>query len=185
MTEPRTRTFVLAGAVALLVVFAVHFLNFPGSVPRFKETSGGGVLLDVSPAFSVDAVYKRLADYGAEGRKSYSFRNVTVDVILPLSILPFLFLLMRRAVTSLRPRRSLRVLLLSVPFVYVLFDLAENAAVLALLANYPERMDLLAGSLPYVTVVKRVASLLAIIIPLAILAIQFLRGRFQKSLRPA
>ena len=185
MTRPRTRTFVLATAVAFLVVFAVHFLDFPGSVPRFREASGGGVLLDASPAFSVDAIYKRLADYGEEGRRSYSFRNVTVDVILPLSMLPFLFLLMRSAVTSLRPRRSFRVLLLSVPLAYVLFDLIENAAVLALLANYPRRMDLPAGSLPYVTLVKRVASLLAIVVPLAILATRFLRGRLQKSLRPA
>jgi len=47
----KRRTFVFAFILAFLVVFAVHFLDFPGSVPRFKEASGGGVLLDQSPSF--------------------------------------------------------------------------------------------------------------------------------------
>ena len=176
----KRRTFVFATAVAFLVVFAVHFLDFPGSVPRFKEVSRGGVLLDQSPSFTVDTIYKRLSDYGEEGRRSYAFRNLTVDLILPLSLLPFLFLLMLNAVTSLRPNRPLRVLLLSLPFAYMIFDFTENAAVLALLNNYPERMDTLAGLLPYVTSVKRAASLSALLVPLVIFGIRFLRGKFRR-----
>lgn len=174
------RTFLFAFVLALLVVFAVHSLDFPGSVPRFKEMSGGGVLLDQSPSFTVDATYKRLSDYGEEGRKEYAFRNVTVDILLPLSLLPFLFLLMFRALASLQVNRSLRVLLLSLPLVYVIFDLVENAAVLVLLHNYPRRMDAVAGLLPYVTSVKRAASLLAIFVPLGIFGIQFLRRKVKK-----
>src|SRR5213593_3557301 len=109
MTKRRTLT--LAFLWAFLVVFSVHFLDFPGSVPRFYAVSRGGVLLDVSPSFTVDAIYKRLSDYGEEGRKNYLLRNVTVDLILPLSLLPFLFLLMLNALTSLQLNRRLRVLL--------------------------------------------------------------------------
>jgi hypothetical protein len=177
----RLGTFVFAVVWALLVVFAVHFLDFPGSVPRFEKLSRGGVLLDASPAFTVDAVYRRLSDYGDEGRKSYAFRNVTVDIILPLSVLPFLFLLMHKAVTALQLTGILRVLLLSLSPGYVIFDFAENATILALLTNYPERMDLVAGILPYVTLVKRAASLLAFVVPLALFGIRFLRGRFHES----
>ena len=153
---------------ALFVVVAVHFVQFPGSVPDFTSVSGGGTLLDAVPAFTPDATYQRLADYGEAGRRNYAFRNVTVDVLLPLSVLPFLFLLMLRAVTPLARHRIIRALLLSLPFVYVIFDLLENSAVLVLLANYPERLDRLAGSLAYVTMVKRVASLLALLAPLAL-----------------
>lgn len=176
MTEHRT--FVFAFVVAFLVVFAVHFLDFPGSVPRFKEMSRGGVLLDQTPSFNVDAIYQRLADYGEEGRKSYSFRNRTVDILLPLSLLPFLFLLMLHAVRSIQFKGFARILLLSLPFAYVIFDFAENATVLVLLNNYPERRDLLARILPYVTSIKRVTSLLALFVPLAIFGIRFLRARF-------
>jgi len=177
----KRRTFVFAFGLAFLVVVAVHFLDFPGSVPRFKETSGGGVLLDQSPSFTVDAIYKRISDYGEEGRKSYEFRNVTVDILLPLSLFPFLFLLMFHAVRSLQLNRSLRVLLLSLPFAYVIFDLVENADVLILLNNYPKRMDVMAGLLPYVTSVKRASSLLALFVPVGIFGIRFLRGTVQRS----
>lgn len=176
----KRRTFVFAFVLAFLVAFTVHFLDFPGSVPRFNETSGRGVLLDQSPSFRVDAIYQRLSDYGEEGRKEYAFRNITVDILLPLSLLPFLFLLMFRAIRSLQVNQSLRVLLLSLPFVYVIFDFAENADVLVLLYNYPRRMDAVAGLLPYVTSVKRVASLLALFVPVGIFGIRFLRRKEKK-----
>jgi hypothetical protein len=175
MTKNSTLAF--ATAWAFLVVFAIHFLDFPGSVPRFQELSNGGILLDQVPSFSVEATYQRLLDYGEMGRKSYAFRNLTVDILLPLSVLPFLFVLMRRAITSLHRHRSLQGLLISLPFTYVIFDFAENVVVLVLLNNYPERMNLLAGILPYVTSVKRAASLLALFVPLAIIGIRFLLSR--------
>ena len=92
----RRHTLLIATVVAVTVVVAVHTLDFPGSVPRFEKISGGGVLLDAVPAFSVDDVYARLAGYGEEGRAGYAFRNLTVDVLLPLSMLPFLFLVIWR-----------------------------------------------------------------------------------------
>lgn len=181
----KKRTFVFAFVLAFLIVFAVHFLDFAGSVPRFKEISGGGVLLDQSPSFTVDAIYNRLSDYAEEGRKEYAFRNITVDILLPISLLPFLFLLMFHAIRPLQLSRSLRLLLLSLPVVYLVFDFAENAVVLALLNNYPTRMELLAGILPYVTLVKRVASLLAFVVPVGIFAIRFLRRNKLKHVNVA
>ena len=171
------KAFPLAGLWAAVVVLAVHLLQFPGSVPDFHRASGGEVLLDATPAFTPDRTYERLAEYGEEGRRNYSFRNVTVDVILPLSVLPFLVLLIRKAIAPFAFSAGLRVLMLSIPFVYVAFDLLENASVLMLLANYPRRMNALAASLPYTTVVKRAASLLAIALPLVMMALQSARTR--------
>lgn len=171
------RTFLLAFAWAFLIVFAVHVLDFPGSVPNFTKVSGGGTLLDALPAFTPIQTYQRLAAYGEAGRQNYSFRNVTVDVLLPLSVFPLLFLLARRALTRVPMRRVLGTLLLSLPFVYVTFDLLENAAVLGLLAHYPEHLVLLASTLPYVTMIKRAASLLAVALPMSLLTFQFVRRR--------
>jgi hypothetical protein len=165
----------LAGAVG--VVVAVHVSDFRGSVRNFERESGGGVLLDVRPAFSEDAVYARLDGYGAAGRSNYAFRNRTIDLLLPLSVLPFLMLLARRAASRGSLRDAAGALLLSFPIAYVLFDLAENALVLALLAQYPDRLTVAAVILPYVTVVKRGASLLAIVVPLAVLSYAALRSR--------
>ncbi len=171
------KLFVSAFLGAVLIVFAVHSLDFPGSVPDFKKASGGGTLLDVKPSFSEEETYRRLAAYGEEGRNNYAFRNRTVDVLLPLGVLPFLFLLMLHAVKRLSLGRLPRTFLLSLPFVYLIFDLAENGSVLALLANFPDRMRLLPDVLPYLTAVKRTASILALVIPLLIFSYLLVRGR--------
>jgi hypothetical protein len=68
-------------------------------------------------------------------------------------------------------------LVLSVPVAYVVFDLLENASVLALLTKYPERMHVLAATLPYTTVIKRAASLFAIGIPSAMLGFELVRKK--------
>jgi hypothetical protein len=177
-TTPRADSrvlLVLALAIAALMAFAVHALDFPGSVHNFQRVSDGGVLLDVKPSFSEEETYQRLTAYGEEGRDNYAFRNLTVDVLLPLAMLPAFLLLMRHALRAFSLSRASQTILYSFAFVYVLFDLAENGAVLALLASYPDRMHLLAAILPYLTVVKRAASLLAIGLPLVLFGVTLLR----------
>ena len=77
-----------APILALAVTLGLHLLMFPGSIPDFVRASGGGTLLDAQPAFGEDALYKRLEAYGEEGRGNYRLRNLTVDVLLPFSVLP-------------------------------------------------------------------------------------------------
>lgn len=172
---------VMALLLAVFVVFAVHALDFAGSVPDFQRVSGGGVLLDVKPAFSEEAIYQRLSDYGEAGRSNYAFRNLTVDVLLPLAVFPALFLMMLHALKALSLGRIPRRFLYSLAFVYVVFDLAENGTVLVLLAHFPERVHLLAAVLPYLTVVKRVASLLALTIPVVIFTVALVRKGLAKA----
>ena len=169
--------FALAFLFALLVVFAVHALDFPGSVPDFVRASGGGALLDARPSFSETAIYERLAAYGEAGRENYAFRNVTVDILLPLSLLPFLSLLTWHAGKRLSLGRGARVLLLALPLVYVVFDLAENGSALVLLKRFPDRVHFAAAVLPYLTVIKRVGLLLALVIPLSLFGISFIRSK--------
>ena len=169
--------FLVALALGVSVFVAVHFVDFPGSVPDFENITGGAVLLDMKPSFSQDEVYGRLAAYGEAGRKNYAFRNKTVDVLLPIGMLPILFLSMNAAIRKLEPFRVWRIVLLSVPFAYVIFDFGENAAVLAMLAHYPERLPLVAGILPYLTIIKRVSSMLALFGPPVIFGLVFLRAR--------
>jgi hypothetical protein len=172
----RNRNFYFALFLALAVAVPVHVVDFPGSVPDFVKASGGGTLLDAKPAFSVDGIYARLEAYGETGRGNYAMRNLSIDVLLPLSVLPFLILLARRANARVRNRRA-RALLLVLPFAYVAFDFAENAAVLALLSSFPQRRELLAAMLPYLTVVKRASSMLALILPAGILMVAMIRRR--------
>jgi hypothetical protein len=77
--------------------------------------------------------------------------------------------------------RAPRAFLFALPFLYVIFDFAENGTVLALLAYFPDRVHLLAGVLPYLTVVKRAASLLALAIPLLIFSVSLVRRALAKD----
>jgi hypothetical protein len=172
----------VAFAVAMVVFVAVHFVSFPGSVPDFRRASGGGTLLDMTPEFSEDALYGRLNAYGAEGRSNYAFRNVTADVLLPLALLPFLFLLMRAALDRVALPRTAGLLFLAAPVLYVVFDLVENGAVLVLLTNFPARMHLLSAVLPYLTVIKRAASMVAIFGPLMMFASAWIRRQWRRRL---
>jgi hypothetical protein len=170
--------FVLSVIVALLVVVTVHAVDFPGSVPNFVRASGGGTLLDVRPSFSEEATYDRLSAYGEQGRRNYAFRNRTVDVLLPLAVFPALLLAMMRAVEPFSIGRVARAMLYALPFAYLAFDLAENGAVLTMLSRYPVRMHFLAGALPYLTVIKRAASLLSLALPLLFFIVMLTRRRF-------
>jgi hypothetical protein len=171
----------VAFAVAIVVFVVVHFVSFPGSVPDFRKASGGGTLLDMTPEFSEDALYARLTGYGTAGRSNYTFRNVTVDVLLPFALLPFLFLLMRSALDRLSLGRAPRAFFLAIPVLYVAFDLVENGMVLAMLASFPARMHLLSTLLPYVTIIKRSTSMLAIFGPLLIIAFAVIRTHWLRS----
>lgn len=124
----RTRgMFVPALVWAVLVVLAVHFLDFPGSVPDFRQASRGGTLLDATPAFTADGVYQRVDDYGAEGRRNYSFRNVTVDILLPLSVLPFLVLLMSKGINAVADKARASLLAIAVPVLMLAFNSLRHA----------------------------------------------------------
>lgn len=178
---PNRKSLALSFVAALAIFIAVHFLYFRGSVPEFVETSRGGVLLDMKPEFSEDGVYERIAAYGKPGRASYVFRLFTTDVLLPLGLLPFLLLFTFRALNQTSLGNAARGLLLSMPIAYVVFDLAENASLAAILAAFPDRLHVTAAVLPYLTAVKRAASLLSLFLPLLIYLFAFVRTQARKA----
>ncbi len=161
--------FWVSFVLALAVVVGIHSFNFRGSVPHFRKITGNQVLLDIKPSFNHEETYKRLDAFGIEGRELYKYRLLTADVVLPLSVFWFLVLFMSKATDKFAFRRNIKGILHALPFGFLIFDLAENISIYAMIFNYPERTPLLATILPYFTVVKRVSSLGAIFIPLALL----------------
>ncbi len=140
---------------AAVVVYAVHFTEFPGSVPHFRSVSGGGMLLDTKPEFSVEGVYQRLDSFGAPGRAVYAFRLFTVDLLLPVSILLFLAPFAFFALGNFRGPK-LRFFFLLLPWTFFLFDLAENSTLYLLLDAFPARREALAAALPFFSTLKRI-----------------------------
>lgn len=180
VTQVRGRYLLLAFVWALAVMIAVHVLDFPGSVQEFKTVTHGQQLLDTTPAFDTEAVSARIHGYGEAGRANYRFRLVTVDVFLPLSLTPFLFLLMLRGVDRVELTGVTRRLLLWATLAYLLFDLAENATLFVLLSSHPSRNTVLETVLPYLTAFKRAGILTGLVIPAVLLAFAPLKDRLQR-----
>lgn len=146
----------LSVLVALITVLAIHVGNFPGSVPRVRAESGGE-LFDTKPAKSSHEVLERIGAYGDRGRTEYQFRNMTTDIVLPLSVQPMLFICTRRWRKSLG-NRKLQLTLAAAPLVYLLFDLVENLVVYLLITQYPNSNETFATILPWLTIIKRIGA---------------------------
>src|SRR5688572_23590173 len=149
------KRLLLAFIWALVVMIAVHALEFPGSVQDFRQVTGGLELLDTKPSFDIETIRARIESYGEAGRANYRFRLFTVDVLLPFSLTAFLFLLMRHGVERVRIGGGVKRLLLGASLVYLVFDLSENASLFFLLSSLPSRYRAVETRLPYFPAVKR------------------------------
>ena len=122
----RTPVLVVAAAVAALLVVGV-----------FPAVPVGGDLLDASFGYTHE---QAMAAYGEAGRRAYVWASLTLDVLLPIAYVVFLAGLLYR----LSPREGLSVLAV-VPVAAGLFDLGENAQIVAMLLAYPEVSPLRVG----------------------------------------
>lgn len=163
--------------IAILAVVAIHAINFPGSVPHFKQEAGGLPLLDTHPLFEGGAIHERVIAYGDRGRAAYRARLFTVDVLLPLCVTAFLFAFMLTAIEKMQLRGALKVAFLSGSFIYLLFDLLENAFLFDILSDYPLRHAAVEAALPYLTTVKRIGAGFGLFAPPILFAIAALKKR--------
>jgi hypothetical protein len=162
------RSVIVAFAVAATAFVMTHLLPVPGSVHQLMAATGGQPIFDMQPSFSVDETYARLATFGETGRAMYSRTLITTDVIFPVCVVAFLFLLGRYTATKLAAPPLTRALLMGLPLAYFALDLIENASIFALLSSYPERNELIASCLPYLTTAKRIAQAASILLPTAL-----------------
>jgi hypothetical protein len=133
----------LVTTVGLLL--AENLLHFRLSVPAMSELSGGLPLLDMRIGYSPDDVYRLFDALGATGRDAYRDLFLSIDILIPLSISAFLWFAISKG-----PLRRYRALGLAGGA----FDYLENAAILILLAGYPQRNDPLATFAAVFTVLK-------------------------------
>ena len=169
------RSVLLSLAVAIAAFVATHLLSIPGSVHQLMAATGGLPIFDMQPSFSPDEVYERLVAFGANGRALYSRTLVTTDVVFPLCVLAFLYLFARYIAQRTGAPAPLRLLLLALPFAYFLADMTENATIYLLLSDFPQRHETAAGGLGYVTLIKRVTQIAAILLPSALLILGIAR----------
>ena len=139
----------------LLVVFLVLFLVvFPMVSAQLAIFSGGLHMLDMETGYSPEQAYQMIAAYGEQGRALYITSSLTADILYPLDYsLLFALLIVTTFLEAFPGGRMLRNLSL-VPFATAVFDLLENAGIVAMLALYPQQVPVLARAASLFTTLK-------------------------------
>ena len=176
----KTRFNTLIAFATLLVLFTVtHVIKFPGSVGYLREITQGLKTLDLEASFSSAETYQRLESFGKIGRQMYMRTMLTVDIIFPISMFIFLFLFSKYASEKWGLKPVLGRALRSLSIAYVMFDFLENLTIFFLLSNFPNRLEILGSYIGFLTVGKRIAMMGAVFIPIMLLAIGKIFGRFR------
>ncbi len=161
--RPSRRLLVTLGVALASLMLAVNLADFPGSVPRIEALSGGQTILDLMLFASPERAYRALAAYGEAGRAQYLLLLSTVDVALPLLAAAFLTAALAATLPPGDRFRWLRRL----PLLALAADYLENAGILALLLEYPRRLDVLAGTVGVLTTAKHALYAACVLLALA------------------
>jgi len=172
---------VLGSFILFAVVFAAtHFLELPASSKAVSKALGGAEIFDKSPSFSSDEVYQRISHFPEAGIYLYKRFTHSIDILFPLSFFVFLLLLSKFLVQRLQANPIIIRILTALPIIWLACDMVENGVIYYLLNDFPERHNLLAGILGYLTIIKFVFLLLSVAMPA--LSTLFKKSRLTKAI---
>lgn len=155
-------TLFVSGVAAVALVLTVNLADFSWTLPGFKHITNGIGILDMEWHYTADVAYRILAAQGEIGRARYLQMLWTVDLGLPLLVSLWLAITVALALRRLGTSGRLATGLTLLPLAAGLSDYVENSGISILLASYPQRLDVLAGVLGYVTSIKHVLYALSV-----------------------
>lgn len=126
---------VILGLFILLALFMGVLL--PGVKDRIG--SGNAAPIDLTFFPSPQKIFSILAAFDTPGRAFYRLHELTLDIIYPITYTLFFSLLITFLLSRASKRKSLLQPLNLLPFGTLIFDLLENAGIVALLTLYPSQ----------------------------------------------
>ncbi|MDZ7936844.1 MAG: hypothetical protein U5M53_00620 [Rhodoferax sp.] len=152
--------------VAAISTFAAtHMVPLLGGVKALGSALGGQRIFDQHASFTSAEVYARLDAFGPVGREMYQHFTYSADVLFPLTLLAFLFLLAKFVGERTSLGAIIRKAMTAVPIVWFSTDMLENAMVYKLLTQYPKENVFIGDVLGTVTIIKFALLLSSIAIP--------------------
>jgi hypothetical protein len=152
---------ILVFLIALYLAFVLYV--FPNSA--YESTAGP---LDLKFSYSPDTAYETLDAFGEEGRAKYARGAMTIDFAYPI-IYTLMFSVWINLVLKSAPLPQTRQNIVALsPLTVFVFDLTENAGIIALINTYPVRHDALATATSFATTAKWCAA--GIVITITIIA---------------
>jgi hypothetical protein len=127
--------------LAIYMSFPAYWLN--NAEAALNQLAGKTMgPIDLTIGFNPTRPLHMVADYGPEARAYYTRLELTLDVIYPL-VYSLLFAVCLTLIYRNKPYRPFSWVTL-VPFLCLLFDYLENAAIVTLLTTYPAQSYALA-----------------------------------------
>lgn len=165
--QPSASKLFYAFFIFLLVFITTHFYEVPFGSKQISRLLDGQEIFDKKPLFTSQAVYAKIASFPEFGIEAYKVFTYTIDIIFPISFFFFLLTLAQFIVRRVKIPKLLQTSILILPVLWIASDIIENVIIYSLLSSYPNRLDVLAGMLGYVSSVKFGLLFLSIIAPLA------------------
>ncbi len=167
--------------VTLLFLVLFWIIDFsPLGVAGLLRVSGGVGILDYETRYSVDFAYDWLTRMGEAGRNFYLTRVMPLDIFYPPCLMAFMFgwcSLLTKKVTS---SGSLLRCLPGISVIYLMLDWLENVGIIAMLMNFPERLEKICLATGWITAVKETV-VLFMIVTFVIEAFVCIAGRLRGS----
>ncbi len=163
--------------VFVLVFIGTHFLEIPRSSKAVVKELNGQEIFDKKPSYSSEEVYARISNFPENGIQLYKQFTYTIDILFPLTLFSFLFLLAQYAKERSMTNSKIKLFLLVFPLLWFISDMIENASVFHLLSILPGENVQLAGILGYITITKFLLLLLSILAPAMAIVASSLRNK--------
>jgi hypothetical protein len=127
------------GLASLFVLLWINAWGLPGAFHNDALRRVG--LLDLTINYSPDIAYAKLTAYGEQGRYAYRLFLDYVDSVFPALYGAFFLLGTTYAFARVFPGRPIWQKLSYLTLGTTVFDYAENFCFLAMLRDYPQRLD--------------------------------------------
>jgi hypothetical protein len=127
------------GLLSLFVLLMINAWGLPGAFHNDALRQTG--LLDMTINYSPEIAYAKLTAYGEQGRYAYRLFLDYVDSIFPALYGLFFLLGTTYAFARVFPGRAVWQKLSFLTVGTTFFDYAENFCFLAMLRDYPQRLD--------------------------------------------
>jgi hypothetical protein len=164
--------------VLLILFILMQIVILPSVSNKLNNYSNNIGIIDLQLTYTVDKVYEMAEAYGDEGRRFYIVNALTGDVVYPI-IYSLLFslgltILYRRVFHTGSALHKLPLLV----YLVLLFDILENAAIITIMVNLPERLTTVAQLSNVFTMAKwAMAGVIILMIIIGLLLLPFKRAK--------
>lgn len=171
-------------AIAFFIpAYTIYLLMLLLTIPKVMGFTGGMEIFDSIPfGYTVDYAKTLLDNLGVEGRNSYLYQQIPLDLIFPFLSGIANCLVLSFVLNKLNSLKTPYIYLCTLPLLAALFDYFENFGVIGMLFGYPHISGLLVHITSFFTVLKSLLSTIFFVV-LAFALVVFLFTRFSGLLR--